>query len=77
MHCKDLVDEWQKLSVRERELRNLQTKASEGTGGALIGAMSYRADFETVLTEEKLVQREAAGKNCSLVQTYTSDQTIR
>jgi len=77
MHCKDLIDEWQKLGARERELRNLQARASESTGGAVIGTISYRADFETVLAEEKLVQREAVAKNCSLVQTYTSDQTIR
>lgn len=77
LHCKDLVAQWTTLSAREQELRKLQDKASEGTGGAFIGAISYRADYEAVLADKKLVQQEANGKNCSLVPNYQSDQTIR
>jgi hypothetical protein len=30
-----------------------------------------------VLTEEKMVQRQAAEKNCELTTTFQSDQSIR
>jgi hypothetical protein len=77
MQCKDLVAQWKNLSAREQELRKLQARASEGTGGAIIGAISYRPDFEAVLADKKNVQREAAEKNCALTPTYQSDHTIQ
>jgi hypothetical protein len=76
-HCKDLAARWVVLQGRESDLRNLMAKASEGDGGAVIGTLAYRADYEAVLTEEKLVQRQAMEKKCDLVPTYQSDQTIR
>jgi len=76
-HCKDLIAQRGNLARREKELRNLIDKANEGPGGGAISAMAYRADYENVLTEEKLLQRTAAEKNCELVPTYQSDQTVR
>jgi hypothetical protein len=77
MRCNDLIGQRQALITREQELRKLQAKASEGTGGAIIGAMAYRADYETALTDQKVVEREAAEKNCQYLPTFQSDQTIR
>jgi hypothetical protein len=77
MHCKDLITQRNALITREQELRKLQAKASEGTGGAVIGAMAYRTDYETALTDQKIVEREAADKNCQYLPTFQSDQTIR
>jgi len=76
-HCKDLVAQQATLQKREQELRNLIDKASEGTGGGAIVAMAYRTDYESVLSQERLLQRTAAEKNCELVPTYRSDQTVR
>ncbi len=77
-HCNDLVARLKALTAREGELRNLMDKANESTGGALIGALSYRTDYETVLSDDKLVRRVAAEKNCAFgPPTYQSDQTIR
>jgi hypothetical protein len=76
-HCKDLVAQQATLQKREQELRDLIDKASEGSGGSAISAMAYRTDYESVLSQEKLLQRTAAEKNCELVQTYRSDQTVR
>jgi len=81
-HCNDLVDRLKGLINREKELRNLMDKAGESTGGALIGALSYRTEYETVLSDQKLVRRMAAEKKCDLSPlgpppTYQSDQTIR
>jgi hypothetical protein len=76
-HCNDLVTRWKQLTDREKELRALMDKASQSGAGAVIGTVAYRTDYESVLTEEKLVQREAAGKNCELTKTFQSDQLIR
>jgi hypothetical protein len=76
-HCNDLVARWKALAVREKELRALIDKASQTGTGAVIGTVAYRSDYESVLTEEKLVQREAAEKNCELTKTFQSDQLIR
>jgi hypothetical protein len=80
-HCNDLVARLTALNNREKELRNLMDKAGEGTGGALIGALSYRTEYETLLSDQKLVRRLAAEKKCDLGPlgprpTYQSDQTI-
>ena len=76
-HCNDLVTRWKALTERERDLRALMEKASQSGTGAVIGAVAYRADYESVLTEEKLVQREANEKKCELTTTFQSDQSIR
>ena len=79
-HCNDLTARSKSLLAREQELRNLMDKASEGSGGTVIGALAYRSDYEAVKTEQKLVQRTAAEKKCDLVapaSNFQSDQTIR
>jgi len=77
LHCKDLVARWQQLNTRENELRALMDKASDGGGGTVIGALSYRTDFELVQSQKQLMLRTAAEKKCELTHTYQSDQTIR
>jgi hypothetical protein len=76
-HCNDLVTRWKALTDREKELRALMDKASQSGTGAVIGAVAYRTDYESVLTEEKLVQHEANEKKCELTTTFQSDQSIR
>jgi len=76
-HCNDLVTRWKALSDREKDLRALMDKASQSGTGAVIGTIAYRTDYESVLTEEKLVQREANDKKCELTTTFQSDQSIR
>jgi hypothetical protein len=76
-HCKDLVSEWKSLADREKVLRNLMAKASETSTGSVIGTMTYRGDYETVLAQQKVLQKTAAEKHCELVATFSSDQGIR
>ena len=76
-HCKQLIAESQNLANRERELRNLMDKSSEGGGGSVIGAFAYRSDYESVMEQKKLLQRAAAEQKCELVPSYNSDRMIR
>ena len=76
-HCKQLIAEAQTLANRERELRNLIDKSSEGGGGTVIGAFAYRSDYESVMEQKRLLQRAAAEKKCELVPSYNSDRMIR
>jgi hypothetical protein len=65
-HCDGLVARLKVLLAREQELSNLMDKANEGGGGAVIGNLSYRADYENMVGEEKLLRRTAAEKKCEL-----------
>jgi hypothetical protein len=76
-HCEDLATRWKVLVAREKELHGLMDKASEGGGGAVIGSLAYRTDYESVLSEEKLLQRTAADKNCGFTPDFQSDKIIR
>jgi hypothetical protein len=76
-HCKDLVAQWDLLNKREVELRANIDRASQTAGGKVIGAVAYGSDYQALLTQKKMVQRQAAEKKCELVQTYQSDQTVR
>jgi hypothetical protein len=76
-HCNDLIKTWATLQTKEKDLRALMARADEGAGGAFIGAMTYRTDYEYVLGQEQVVRRTAADKKCTLEPTYTSDQSIR
>jgi hypothetical protein len=65
-HCDGLAARLKVLLAREQDLSNLMERASDGGGGVLIGNMSYRADYENTLSEEKLLRRTAAEKKCEL-----------
>jgi hypothetical protein len=76
-HCKDLAQVWDQLNKRETELRANMDRASQGGGGTVIGAAAYGTDYQVVLTQKKMVQQQAVAKNCELVKSYQSDQTVR
>jgi hypothetical protein len=76
-HCNELAARWKVLVAREKELRELIDRADQGSGGAVIGSLAYRPDYDSVLGEEKLLQRAAAEKNCGATQQFQSDQIIR
>ena len=65
-HCKDLEKRLTYLLGREQQFHELMDKASEGGGGALIGNLSYRAEYENARGEEAVLRRTAAEKNCQL-----------
>jgi hypothetical protein len=65
-HCDGLATRLKALQAREQELSNLMLRASESSGGALIGNLTYRTDYESAVGEEKVLRRAAAEKKCDL-----------
>jgi hypothetical protein len=76
-HCNDLAARWKVLVAREKDLRALMDKADQTAGGAVIGSLAYRTDYDSVIGEERLLQRTAAEKNCNFTTQFQSDQIIR
>jgi hypothetical protein len=76
-HCNDLAARAKVLAAREKDLRDLIERANQGGGGAVIGSLAYRTDYESVRSEEKLLQSEAVDKNCNFTPQFQSDQIIR
>jgi len=76
-HCDELTARWKVLVAREKELHGLIDKASEGGGGIVIGSLAYRTDYDAVLSDERLLLRTAAEKNCGFNPSLQSDQVIR
>jgi hypothetical protein len=76
-NCKELVNQLQGLDKRQKDLRNLIDRAGESTSGVVIGALTYRTDYEMVIADRKVLQRTMAEKKCQLTPALTSDQIIR
>jgi hypothetical protein len=76
-NCNDLGKQLQALDKRQKDLRNLIDRAGEGAGGVVIGALTYRTDYETVIADKKVLQRTMAEKKCQLTPALASDQIIR
>ncbi|MGA9896113.1 MAG: hypothetical protein WBE48_14880 [Xanthobacteraceae bacterium] len=64
--CDDLATRWKIVSAREKELRGLMDRAAQTIGGAVVGSLTYRVDYDAVISDERLLQRTAAEKNCGL-----------
>ena len=77
--CNDMAVRWTYLNTRERQLGDLMLRASEGTGGTVIGAIAYRPEYEQTLSEKRLLRRAAAEKKCDLTppSNYQSDNVVR
>jgi hypothetical protein len=76
-HCDDLATRRKVLIARETELRALIERASESAAGSVIGSLAYRSEYDSVIAEQRLLQRNAAEKNCSFASPLQSDQTLR
>src|ERR1700757_3271971 len=64
-HCDELAARRKTLITRETELRGLMERANESAAGSVIGSLAYRSEYDSVIAEQKLLQRNAAEKNCS------------
>jgi hypothetical protein len=64
--CDDFAARWKIVSEREKELRGLMERAGQSSGGAVVGSLTYRVEYDAVISDERMLQRTAAEKNCGL-----------
>ena len=72
--CPQLIEEWKRVSARERELKALMDKAGQGAGGTVVNAIAYQSDYLTARGELRMLESEAQRKKCDLPQ-WRSDRT--
>ncbi|MGE0062705.1 MAG: hypothetical protein AB7T86_11570 [Xanthobacteraceae bacterium] len=63
--CAQLDKQAKGQEVRQRELTALIAKAKQGSGGALVSAMSYEPDLAVSRGELNEIHREQAEKKCT------------
>ena len=49
---------------KEQELKMLMDKAEQGTGGAIVNVLAYKADYVAAAEELKVIEATARIKNC-------------
>ncbi len=64
--CDDLVARWKAVTGREKELRALMARADQTGAGVVVGSLAYHSELDAVVGDERLIQRAAAEKNCTL-----------
>jgi hypothetical protein len=62
--CEQLAGQRTYWAGRELELKLLMDKAEESTGGAVVNAIAYQADYVAAREELKVIDATARGQNC-------------
>ena len=65
-HCDDLAARWKGLVAREKDLRALMDKADQTAGGAVIGSLAYRTDYEFGDRRRAAVATDGCGEKLQL-----------
>ena len=73
--CPQLIEEWRRASIRERELKGLMDKAAQDAGGAFVSVIAYQSDYLTARGEVRMLEAEAQRKRCELPQ-WRSDRSL-
>ena len=72
--CPQLIEEWKRVSARERELKALMDKASQSAGGTVVNAIAYQSDYLTARGEMRMLESEGQRKKCEFP-AWRSDRT--
>jgi hypothetical protein len=75
-NCQQLSSRGREITQRERELKDLMSRASQKAGGDLVSAIAYRSDYAVVRGELKELDQTAAEKNCPITWRAESDRSI-
>lgn len=74
--CEQLGIAGRELSIRERELIELTTRAAQGPGGEFVGAVAYRTDLVQARGQLKQIVGISAEKNCALQSKWSSERAL-
>jgi hypothetical protein len=75
--CEQLAAERKLWSTREQELRLLMDKAEQGTGGAVVNVLAYKADYVAASEELKVIENAARSKKCATPENWGSNSGVR
>jgi hypothetical protein len=75
--CEQLANQRKHWSSREQELRLLMDRAEQGTGGALVNVLAYKADYVAASEELKVLESAARSKNCETPGNWRSNPVVR
>jgi len=75
--CEQIAGQRKFWSTREQELRTLMDKAEQGTGGAVVNVLAYKADHVAANEELKVLESTARSKNCDNPENWRSNSAVR
>jgi hypothetical protein len=75
--CDQIAAQLKHWTTREQELRLLMEKAEQGTGGAVVNVIAYKADYVAATDELKLLNKTARDKKCTTPGSWGSNSVIR
>lgn len=75
-NCKVIEAQGRTSSARERELKGLMDKASQGSGGAVVNALAYRNEYIATQGELKQLEQAAVEKKCDIPWRSVSDRSM-
>jgi hypothetical protein len=75
--CEQLANQRKHWSGREQELRLLMDRAEQGTGGAIVNVLAYKADYVAAGEELKVLESAARSKNCETPENWRSNSAVR
>ncbi len=75
-NCEQLAMVGQQSAARERELRSLMAKASQGSGGTIVNAVAYQNEYLAARGQLKQLEDVALQKNCATPWRAVSDHSM-
>jgi hypothetical protein len=75
--CEQIAGQRKTWQTRELELRQLMDKAEQGTGGAVVNVLAYKADYVAATEELKVLESTARAKNCDNPANWKSNSSVR
>jgi hypothetical protein len=75
--CEQLAIQRKTWTTREQDLKQLMDRAEQGTGGAVVNVLAYKADYVAATEELKVLERAARSKHCASPENWGSSSAIR
>jgi hypothetical protein len=72
--CENLAAQRKTWANKEQELRLLMDKAEQGSGGAVVNLLAYRADYAAATEELNVIENASRAKNCN---SWQSNSAVR
>jgi hypothetical protein len=64
LDCPSIANQLRGQTAREQQLRELMSRAQESSGGAIVNAVVYQDDFNTVRANIRELRKAADAKHC-------------